>query len=597
MKHRQTIFNDRVNSSLRLLVLTVALCLGLGRQAEAASVTASLASPVVTLGETAALTISFDGVSPNSQPQLPALPNFQVVSISQGSEVKIDNGAMQQRQNFTYQLSPAQPGDFTIPAFQIQAGGQTYTTKALPLKVVKPGSAVPGGASGMPSVMLKLFAPKTQIYVGEMLPVEIRLYAQEGRLLEGPQVSGDGFTAGKVSDPAPQTQVVFSNQHYVLVPYRAVVTPVKAGALSLGPATMAIAVNDPNSRPSIFGFRQERRVPLAADPVPIQVLPLPTQNVPPSFSGAVGSFSLHMTAGPTDVGVGDPITVKVQIAGRGKMEALSLPPQPEWREFKTYPPTSDLKLTDELGLSGVKTFEQVVIPQNHEVQALPPFVFSFFDPEAKSFRSVTNPAIPLHVRATAGGGGPLPTLAGLTNKTDQAEKQPEIASIKVHLGALSPTSVPLFRQGWFLALQFLPPALWLSLLARRRFSESLARNPRLLRQRQVAKVVAEGLQQLRAQVADGQADEFFATLFHVLQEQIGERLDMPASAITEAVVDERLRPMGVKAETVKLLQGLFQECNLARYAAVRGKSELADVVAKVEQALAVLKEMPDPEVK
>ena len=589
-------FNSGVKSSIQLLLLVTGLYLALGRLAGAASVNASLASPTVALGETVALTISFDGVASAGAPQLPALPNFQVVGSSQGTEMNFANGVTQQRQNFTYQLSPRQPGDFTIPAFQVQAGGQTFTTRALALKVVKPGSVVPNAASGLPSLMLKLFVPRTQVYVGELLPVELRLYAQEGRLLEGPQILGDGFSVGKFSEPT-QTQTVFSNQAYVLVTFRAIVTAVKSGALTLGPGTLAIGVSDPNRPADFFGFRQQRRVPLAADPVPIQVLPVPAVNVPPNYNGALGNFTLQVSAGPTNVTAGDPVTVKVQITGRGQFESLALPTQPEWREFKTYSPSSTLVTNDGLGIACTKTFEQVVIPQNHEVKALPPFVFSFFDPETKMFRTLTGPAILLNVRPSAAASGPLPTLAGLTNRADQVEKQPEIATIKVHLGAISPVEVPLFRQGWFLGLQLFPPALWLSLLARRRFRESLARNPRLLRQRQVAKTVSEGLQQLRAQAAASQAEEFFATLFHLLQEQIGERLDVPASAITEAVVDERLRPLGLTPQTLALVHGLFQKCNLARYAGTQSKGELATVVEKVDEALAALKQLPDPEGK
>ena len=44
------------------------------------------------------------------------------------------------------------------------------------------------------------------------------------------------------------------------------------------------------------------------------------------------------------------------------------------------------------------------------------------------------------------------------------------------------------------------------------------------------------------------SDEFFAVLFRLLQEQLGERLDLPASAITEAVIEERLSPLGISSD-------------------------------------------------
>ena len=80
-------------------------------------------------------------------------------------------------------------------------------------------------------------------------------------------------------------------------------------------------------------------------------------------------------------------------------------------------------------------------------------------------------------------------------------------------------------------------------------------------------------------------DKFFATVFRLLQEQLGERLDLPASAITEAVVDERLRPRAVPETLAVLVQELFQTCNLARYAPVKTTQELEAVIPKLEQAL------------
>ena len=77
----------------------------------------------------------------------------------------------------------------------------------------------------------------------------------------------------------------------------------------------------------------------------------------------------------------------------------------------------------------------------------------------------------------------------------------------------------------------------------------------------------------------------------LLQERLGERLDCPATAITEAVIDEKLRPRGVPDSTLEELHELFQACNLARYAPVRSSQELAAVIPKLESALRKLAEV------
>ena len=136
------------------------------------------------------------------------------------------------------------------------------------------------------------------------------------------------------------------------------------------------------------------------------------------------------------------------------------------------------------------------------------------------------------------------------------------------------------------------PALgWLAVLLWRKHSEALARNPRLRRQREVAQRVRDGLKQLRVHADARQSDEFFALLFHLLQEQLGERLDLPASAITEAVVEEHLRPQGVNPDALAALQELFLACNQARYAPQGSSQELASFVPQVESALRQLQKI------
>ena len=90
----------------------------------------------------------------------------------------------------------------------------------------------------------------------------------------------------------------------------------------------------------------------------------------------------------------------------------------------------------------------------------------------------------------------------------------------------------------------------------------------MLKQRQVEQVIRGGLKELAQNVQGNKPEAFFATLFHLLQERLGERLDLPASAITEAVVEERLRHLSVPETTLASLRELFQICNQARYGLV-----------------------------
>ena len=167
----------------------------------------------------------------------------------------------------------------------------------------------------------------------------------------------------------------------------------------------------------------------------------------------------------------------------------------------------------------------------------------------------------------------------------------DIVPNKQRLGSVAQIGAPLVEKPWFLALQGVPVLAFISALIWRRRTDQLANNPRLRRRRHVAQVVREGLTELQGLAAAKKSDEFFAALFRLLQEQLGERLDLPASAITEAVIDEHLRPRHVPEATLEQLQQLFQACNLARYAPVQSSQELAAMIPKVQSVLGEIQNM------
>jgi hypothetical protein len=545
----------------------------------APALTARLDRDVVPVGESVTLTLTFQDANPRSTPSLPQIPNVSVAGVGQSSQFTVVNNQMASQLSFNYTLVPMQPGEITIPAMLIRVDGHDLATQPLKLKVQP--AAAPGPDTAPKNAFLKLVIPKGELFVGEALPLDINLYVIEGRDAHLPQVESPGFTVGKVQQQG-QTRTRVGNQLFTLVTFKTFVSPVRSGVLQLGPATMTLNLPRPNARRNIWGEIVDwHTVTLPTEAQNVNVLPLPTTNVPPSFSGAVGIFSMTATAGPTNVALGDPITVKVAITGKGLLDSVTLPNQSTWTDFKVYPANSRVDATDPFGLTGTKSFEQVVVPQKEEISMLPPVEFSFFDPNARTYRTLSGPGVPLIVRPTAARVS-LPTLAA---SGQPAVTNDEIVHIKPYLGVSPVTGAPLIEKPWFLALQGVPLVMWLSLLVARKRNEALQRNPRLRRQREVARKIAEGLADLRRQAAGQQSDAVFATGFRLLQEQLGERLDLPASAITEAVIDERLRGRDVPETTLTALHELFQVCNQARYAPQRSGHELASFIDRVETTL------------
>ncbi len=579
--------------------------------AGAASFTATLDRENVTVGESATLTLRFEGGNPKSIPFPSDIPHLQISDAGTSRNISIVNGQYSASFLKNIILTPTQPGEFVIPALTAEVGGQVLTTPPLKLTAVKaPTSAVDG--AGEQLAFFRLFVPRKEVYVGEILAIELQVCIREGLAngedilqsfdqFNGCPLKVEGVSLIKTAH-AQRRRGQIGNAGYGIATLVTSLSPLRSGPISISsmevPLTLQIPLPNQRRRDPFdpFGMFQrlqveERRVTLSAEPETLEALPLPAEGVPAGFNGAVGSFAMTVTAGPTNVAVGDPVTVKIQLAGRGAFDALALPEQTAWQDFKTYPPPAKVETTDPLGLQGVKTFEQVVVPQNPELKALPALAFSFFDPEQKRYRTLTQPPIPLIVRP----GGPAPVAVAAASARNPAAEAPppapDIVHIKPRLGAMAQVAAPLVFQPRFLAWQALPLLAWLSALLWRRRAEALAANPRLRRRRRVAQVVRQGLAELRRHAAGNRSDDFFATLARLLQEQLGERLDLPASAITEAVIDEHLRPRGVPEAVLGSLRELFQTCNFARYAPIKSSQELTAMIPKIEAALRDLQEL------
>lgn len=573
--------------------LWLVMLLALVSRTFSANFTASLDRNSIALGEQVVLTLKFEDGQPQEVSGLPQIEGLRYGPVSQSSQVTFDNGTQSSVVSYAVPIEPTHAGEFTIPAIRAKVNGQIVSTEPITLKVAAGDASAPSAGNANRAAFLSIVLPKTNLFVNEPIVAEFRIFIRSGvHNYNNLQLQPDGndLTFGKFVEGQHYQRNV-GGTVFTVIPLSLTITPVKSGTLSLNPINGSILLNarDPMDFGGFFEPRsQPQQVPLTTDRIDLQVSDLPRENVPPGFNGAVGSYTMTVTAGPKNLVAGDPITVRIQISGHGALDSLVLPDQTGWDNFKVYPPTSKLNLADQLGIQGSKTFEEIVTPQNSDIKALPPVSFSFFDPEMKKYRTLTQPPIPLVVRAAT--PGVMPAMAN-THSSQDSPAAPDILPLKQHLGELAEIQPPLIQQPLFLGLQGVPVVAFVSAFFWRRRKESLANNPRLRRQRQVAQLVRDGLVELHNSASQNKSDDFFATLFRLLQEQIGERLDLPASSITEAVIEEHLVPRKVPEPILASLHEMFQTCNLARYAPIESSQELAAIIPKLEQLLNELREL------
>jgi len=410
--------------------------------ADSPSVTAVLNSSEAALGETVHLEIRVTGARGADAPEQIIVDGLEIRRTGTSQRIEMNNLSLTSSVIYDYTVMPLRAGRFTVPPQTIRVGNNSLRTPALTLNVAdSPGRSSggrPGRGAGAASenslVFAELIVPSKAAYVGEIVPVQIRMGFDprvRPRLIEPPEITGQGFTAQKLQQSGENTETI-SGRLYEVVTYKTAIAAARAGKFEIGPVKAKAQVivprrqSAPRSRPrspfdlfdqddpfsdpffsNPFSQLGERReVEIKSEPVALEVKPLP-KNAPPSFSGAIGNFTMATDANPKTVPVGDPITVTTTISGRGNFDRVNAPVLEDERGWHKYPPSSKFKQDDEVGLSGTKTFEMVLSP-NEKKQGLPLLAFSYFDPVKERYVTLHSESIPINVQ----GGGLLAQNAG-----------------------------------------------------------------------------------------------------------------------------------------------------------------------------------------
>ena len=563
---------------------------GLLNSKAAASVTAQFDRATVMTGESANFSIVIEGGAPQSAEPIPNVPGISVQYRGRTQNTTIINGQTSAKELLNYSVTASQPGQYTIPSIKVVVGGTSYSTQPVTLTVTKADPSIQNRYA-----FLRLNVPKTEIYVGEILPIELQLYVVDAENLQQPQLKSDSFIIHKQLEHT-RAQAQIGNVLYSVLTFPMTISAAKTGMLALGPAEMNLVLRirtqpDPNDLFGFFSRYQRRAITLTSTPVEINVLPIPSP-APATFTGAIGTFKWSVSAAPTNVNAGDPITVKFEISGRGNLDNLKLP-EFNLVGFRAYQPSSSVSSKDPLGIEGTKTFEQVLIPQDGSIREIPPLDLVYFNPIEKAFAHLTNPATPLKVVATVGGSMTGASAQNGSASEQATETQADIIHIKTETTQFGRVGPLLIQQGWFLALQAIPLAGLIGFTIWRKRQDHLARNPKLRRKIEVQRTMEVGIAELRHLASGNETEQFYAQLFRLMQEQIGERLNLPASAITEAVLDDRLPQRGASPALIQRLHQLFQISNQARYAPTATNSELLSLCSDLEIAVRELQQLPD----
>lgn len=594
--------------------------------ADSPKITAVLTSSEVVVGETVQLQIQIDNARASAiTPREIEVPGLQIHYTGESTQMTMRNFSVSSSITYSYTILPEKSGTYKIPPQTIRVGKDNLQTPELTLRVAdssratagKRGNRAPSGSAPAGSgqnaeekiAFAELLVPKKTAYVGEIIPVVLRIgfnSRTQLREMAVPQINGQGFTVQKLSEGEKNLETI-DGQSYVVFTYKTAISAARPGDFQIGPveekANVLVARRssgarrrpfdpfsgeDPFSDPFFMpfgGLMEQHEISIKSDPVPLEVKSLPS-GAPANFSGAIGSFSMTAEANPKRVQVGDPITIKAAIAGRGNFDRMNAPELSDERGWHKYPPSSNFKQDDDVGISGTKSFELVVSP-NEKLTTIAPLVFSYFDPAKDRYITLQSEAMPITVEGNAQatpaagaatGAAVAPNLAGPQKPQDILHQINERGKI-VH------TFAPLYTRAGFWLAQLFPLALALGLLGWK-VQSIRASNRAALRAAQLQHEKDELLRKLRRKQLAPR--DYFSDASRVVQLKTA----LKENSIEPATVDAETaaRVFGLDPEQSERMRRLFAKNDELRYSGVGGDGALTSDGRR--EALELIESLP-----
>src|SRR5881409_2812592 len=571
--------------------------------AASSGVTAVLSNSEAAVGATVQLQIRVTGARSADAPENIAVTGLEIHRTGTSQHFEMNNFNVTSSVIYDYTIMPLQAGTFIIPPQTIRVGNNSLRTPELRLNVAdSPGRSVRSNQNAQPAnaaklVFAELIVPKKTAYVGEIVPVEIRLGFDpraHPKLLEGPEISGQGFTAHKLQQSGENRETI-SGRTYDVVTFKTAIAAARAGNFQIGPVKAKAQVltprrpssprsrspfdlfnlDDPFSDPFFadpFGQLGERRdVEINSEPVAFEVKALPP-NAPPTFSGAIGNFTMTTDAKPKSVQVGDPITVTTTISGRGNFDRVSAPGVEEEHGWHKYPPSAKFKQDDDVGISGTKTFETVLSP-NEKKQGLPVMAFSYFDPVKEQYVTLRSDQIPISVQggavaavsaAVVPPGSPPPAAVAAPTPV---QKPQDILYQLTERSTVAQSFAPLYARRLFWTVQLVP------LLALIGFAGWKIRQARINNReaRRIAALQHEAVELMRKlHRSDASPREYYAEASRVVRVKaaLARNVD-PNTVDLETAADT----FGLNGDSRERLRRLFEQSDELQYSGTHNGSE------------------------
>ncbi|MBN2588299.1 MAG: protein BatD [Sedimentisphaerales bacterium] len=526
--------------------------------------------------------IVIEGTGSIGQPDMSSIQQYNPRGPSTSRQSINTNGALRSFVVLGYNLTAVKEGEIQLPPVTVPVDGKKYQTNPVRINVVKPGTT--------DRLDLEVELSEKQCYVGQPVIMTVKFYVMadigdfnfnipaftsDDFYIENPDTvnpQARDFNLGNgIIASVSQYRTTHNNREAILVTFSKVLIPKHSGVINIGPTSVSADVAVGRARSSdifgdFFGSNvQYQRFMVSSKPLELKVLSLPGQGKPDSFYGLIGNYSIESSATPTEVSVGDPITLNIKIGGNKYLKPIQWPKLEQIPEFD-----KNFKIPSEQASpvleNGYKVFTQTIRANNDKVTEIPSIPLAYFDADKGTYVTAKTKPIKLEVSPTK-----ILTGSDLLG-TDFSPVNKEIEAVKQGLSANYQDMDALQSHDFSPIAAIVSPGylvLWASPLAFLLFSaftkiyNNTSPEKQLQKQRRGAS--GKAISQLKSLSLSG-SPEHIEQLARVLKQYIGDRFNKTAGSLTSNDCYEAIVHASGDTETAQQFKNIIADCEASRYA-------------------------------
>lgn len=533
-------------------------------------------------------------------------PNFEgfrkIAGPNQSVSQSWINGKSSFQKSYTFFLQPLKRGKLKIGQAEVNIDGQIYKTSPVEVEVTAAVDNPSETAEASPEtkaldgIHLVAEVSESNPFLNEGIYVVYKLYVSPSTDIRNWQPLDNPKYENFWSQNIDIKQLEVKNGEFGGQPYRyvelrkTILYPQKTGKLTIEPLTLSIAVEVPTNRRDIFGRRLYETVDktYSAKTRTINVKPLPIEDKPESFTGAVGQFDFKVSVNKNQLQAMESLDAEVKLTGEGNMSLFELPALNTPSNIEIFEPEKkDNIRTTSRGMIGSKSNIYTLVPQQAGKQIIPSLEFSYFDPSKEKYVTINSQPISLEVEANSSLSNTNSTLNNTSPNTTNFIKGP---SSQFNFIALNTTLKPrdkerFFKSTSFWVLSFSAMALFPFFIVFSKIRSREGLSDEEANQRKANKLAKKYLSESKSHLNDSKA--FYLSLEKALHNYLKAKLRITTSELSKEKIEELLLQKGAENKDIEQFLTLLKNCEMARYSPL-SKSEIDDDYQQAKNTLAQL---------